>query len=137
MKQVFIPYYEWEDFINGMWNRGNDNQLKHAIDFTSDHEKYGKAMEEVIKAWPKTMLNNLTNLSINRLAFLGHCAVCYKINIPESVTRQAWGLLTEQQRINANKEAAKNIKLWEYEYAESNRKLHKGMGKQMLLQWTT
>jgi len=135
LKQVFIHYYEWEDFINGMWDRGNENQLKHAIDFTSDHVKYGEAMEEVIKAWPKTMLNSLTNKSINRLAFLGHCAVCYKIKIPESITREAWGLLTEQQRVNANKIALYHVKQWELNYAESNRKIHKGLGKQMLFEW--
>lgn len=135
MKQVFIPYYEWEDFKNGMWDKGHESQLNDAIEFTSDHIKYGAAMGEVIIKWPKTMLNSLTNTSINRLAFLGHCAVCYKLNIPESITRQAWGLLTETQRVNANKIALYHIKKWELNYAESNRKIYKGLGKQMLFEW--
>ena len=37
----------------------------------------------------------------------------------------------------ANKEAAYNIKLWETQYEESNRKIHKGLGKQMLFEWHT
>jgi len=137
IKQIFIPYYEWEDYINGMWNNGNDNQLKDAVIFTSNYIEYGNAMAEVIKAWPKTMLNSLTNLSINRKAFLGHCAVSYKLNIPESITRQAWGLLTNEQRFKANEIAQKHINNYDYEYKKSIIKLHKGLGKQMLFKWNS
>lgn len=135
IKQVFVPYYEWEDWINGMWNKGNETQLKQAIDFTGDYILYGSAMGEVIKAWPRTMLNSLTNKNINRRAFLGHCAVCFKLHIPESITRQAWGLLTNQQRFDADLMAEKHIKQWEYEYSRSLIKLRKGLGEQMLFEW--
>jgi len=135
LKQVFIPYYEWEDWLNGMWARGNESQLHQAIEFTGSWRVYGEAMEEVIEAWPRTMLNSLTNVSINRRAFLGHCAVCFKLQIPESITRQAWGLLTDQQRFDADAIAEKHIKHWEYEYKRSITQLHKGMGVQMLFEW--
>lgn len=137
IKQVFVPYWEWEDWINGMWNKGNDTQLQQSIDFTCDWEIYGKAMGEVIVAWPRTMINSLTNKSINRKAFLGHCAVCFKLGIPESVTREAWGLLTDKQRFDADAIAYKHIKHWEYEYSRSVTKLHPGLGTQMLLEWPT
>ncbi len=135
IKQVFIPYWEWEDWINGMWGKGTGMQLQQAIEFTGDHVRYGEAMGEVIIAWPRTMINSLTNKSINRRAFLGHCAVCFKLGIPESVTREAWGLLTEQQRFDADAIAEKHIKHWEYEYSRSFIKLHKGLGEQMLFEW--
>lgn len=135
IKQVFIPYYEWEDWINGMWAKGNEDHLQAAIEFTGDHVKYGAAMGEVIQAWPRTMLNSLTNKSINRHAFLGHCAVCFKLGIAESITRQAWGLLTDQQRFDADAQAEKYIKHWEYEYSRSLTKLHPGLGTQMLFEW--
>ena len=120
-----------------MWSKGSDEQLQPAIEFTGDWERYGEAMGEVIQAWPRTMLNSLTNTSINRRAFLGHCAVCFKLQIPESITRQAWGLLTDQQRYDADAIAEKHIKHWEYEYSRSLIKLHKGLGTQMLFEWTT
>lgn len=137
IKQVFIPYYEWEDVINGMWSRGNDKQLQAAIDFTGDWIKYGEAMGEVIQKWPKTILNSLSNPSINRRAFLGHCAVCFKLGIPESITRQAWGVLTDKQRFDADVIAEKHIKHWEIEYKRQYTKVHSGLGTQMLLEWTT
>lgn len=88
-------------------------------------------MKEVIAQWPNTMMNSLTNTSINRKAFLGHCAVNYKLGIPEYITRIAWSELTEQQRIDANKEAESCIKKYENEI--QNRRIHKNMGTQLLL----
>lgn len=114
-KQIYTPYYDWECFKNGMWNKCLDDEknLNKAIKFTSNHIVYGEAMSEVINLWENSMLNFLTNKSINRKAYLGHCAVCYKLNIPEHITRKAWKYLTEDQKLKANLEASKNILKWE------------------------
>jgi hypothetical protein len=109
-----------------MWGKQGD--LQATVEFTGDWQRYGAAMGEVITAWPRTMLNSLTNTSINRRAFLGHCAVCYKLGICESVTREAWGLLTEQQRVDADTVAEKHIKIYERAHIE----LHKNVGAKML-----
>lgn len=137
IKQVFVPYWEWEDYLNGMWGPINENRIADTVVFTGDWVKYGEAMREVIEAWPRTMINSLTNKSINRRAFLGHCAVCYKLGITESTTRAAWKLLTDEQRFDADKIADKHIKHWEYEYSRSLTKVRKGLGVQMLLEWPT
>jgi hypothetical protein len=137
IKQVYIPYWEWEDYINGMWLKAPKEQesemLIKAIEFTGNHIKYGLAMLEVSKKWPKTMLNNLTNQSINRRAFIGHCAVKYKIGIPEYITRMAWKELTDKQRFLADNIAEKTIK--HYLNETRNSRLHKNLGKQMLFEW--
>jgi hypothetical protein len=139
IKQIFVPYWEWEDYLSGMWRKVEPVQesklLIEVIEFTGDWVKYGNAMGEVIDIWPRTMLNTLTNKSVNRRAFLGHCAVQYKINCPEYITRQAWGMLTDKQRFDADLIAEKHIKHWEYEFKTKNRDLYKGLGEQMLFQW--
>ena len=139
MIQVYKPYWEWEDYLNGMWRKIPKNEeakmIKKAIDFTGDHVKYGDAMLEVSKMWPKTMLNSLTNKSINRKAFIGHCAVQYKIDVPEYITRLAWKELTDIQRFLADDIAEKTIN--HYLYETRNIRLHKNMGIQMLLKWDT
>lgn len=132
MNQVYIPYWEWEDWINGMWNKGSDDQLQAAIEFTGDHLRYGEAMKEVIVAWPRTMLNSLTNPSINKRAFLGHCAVCYKLGIPESITRAAWKRLTDEQRISADKVAQETVNEWMAKYEKSNTELYFPVEKSLL-----
>ena len=130
IKQVFVPYWEWEDWHAGMWSKSkNEKQdLITAIEFTSQWELYGSAMGEVIKAWPRTMLNSLTNSSINRRAFLGHCAVCFKFGIPEYITRMAWKELTDQQRFDADAIAEKHI----INYERKDTKIHPGLGTKML-----
>jgi len=115
MKQVYKPYWEWEDWVNGMWSRTDKDMLKEAIEFTGDYLRYGKAMGEVIKAWPNTMINSLTNPSINKRAFLGHCACCYSFGCPEYITREAWGHLTDEQRRLADNEAQTRIDKWTQE----------------------
>lgn len=124
IKRQYLPYWEWEDWINGMWGKSESEgeHLREAIIFTGNHIKYGSAMREVICAWPRTMMNSLTNTSINRRAFLGHCAVCYKIKIPEYITRMAWKELTDEQRFLADKEAQEAINEWENDYR--NRRIY-------------
>lgn len=117
MKQQYIPYWEWEDWRNGMWLRGDESRLQEATDFTGDHVRYGNAMKEVIEAWPRTMLNSLTNPSINKRAFLGHCAVSYLTGITEDIVRMAWKRLTDEQRTAADKVAQETIDEWRLRHA--------------------
>lgn len=121
MKQIYVPYWKWECFKNGMWDSVNDKKtesllLKEAIEFTGNHVLYGKAMHKAIKTWNYSMLNFLSNKSINRRAYLGHCAVFIEKQIPEYIVRMAWKSLTEKQRILADNEAEKYIKEWEKNY---------------------
>lgn len=134
IKQVYVPYWEWEDFINGMWSKSNDEEkdLKTAIEFTGDHLKYGAAMKRVIIEWPRTMLNSLTNPSINKRAFLGHCAVCLELKIPEYITRQAWKRLTDQQRYDADQVAQETINEWTKQYGEQNKPVRAIVGETLL-----
>lgn len=124
IKQVYIPYWEWEDWKSGMWRKlkpeDENESLQRAIEFTGDCIKYGNAMHDVINAWPRTMLNSLTNPSINKRAFLGHCAVQFSIGVPEYITRMAWRELTDQQRFEADAVAQRTIDHWLYEYATKN-----------------
>jgi hypothetical protein len=132
MIRVYVPYYDWEDWINGMWRKlsKEDEQswINKAVEFTGDHIRYGNAMKSVVEAWPKTMLNSLTNVSINRRAFLGHCACSYAFNCPEYITRIAWGKLTDRQRYLADKVAYETIK----EYERVHNGIYINMGEQVL-----
>lgn len=120
MKQVYLPYWKWECYKSGMWNKVSSAQehemLKLAIEFTGNHILYGKAMKDVVFKWNNTMENHLTNVSINRKAFLGQCAVFFKYQIPEYIVRKAWKSLTIKQQILADNVAQQTIKEWELWY---------------------
>lgn len=138
IKQQWVPYWEWEDYLNGMWSKSknDDNDLKTAIEFTGDHLKYGSAMKEVVREWPRTMLNSFSNPSINKRAFLGHCAVCFKIGIPEHITRAAWKELTDKQRFDADRVAQETIDEWLKNYEEQNKPVHSSLGETLLFRFT-
>tara|TARA_R110002012_G_scaffold43120_1_gene116764 strand:+ start:3682 stop:4077 length:396 start_codon:yes stop_codon:yes gene_type:complete len=94
--------------------------LNKAILFTGNHIIYGEAMKKAIVLWKHSMLNFLTNKSINRKAYLGHCAVFVEKQIPEYIVRMAWKSLTNKQRELANLEAEKYIKEWEMHYMKKS-----------------
>lgn len=141
MKQQYVPYYEWEDWINGMWRKlkkeDEKEMLIKAVEFTGDHIIYGSAMRKVITAWPRTMLNSMTNVSINRRAFLGHCACTFEFDCPEYITRMAWKRLTDNQRYLADKVAQETINKWVSDYESKNRGIYTDVGEQMLFGWDT
>jgi hypothetical protein len=117
MNKIYHPYWLWEDWINGMWRKESkeyeEGNMSNIIQFTGDHIEYGKAMRRVIDEWPTGCENNLSNVSINRKAWLGHAACCIQFGYPEYLVRKAWFELTDEQRDLANNEARKAIKIWE------------------------
>ena len=117
-KRVYTPYWEWEDWKAGMWETQKDDGslLLLAIDFTGDYVEYGKSMVEAVTNWDRTMLNALTNYSLNQRAFVGHCGACLRHGLPEVITRKAWSHLTDKQRFYANREADKAILIWRRKY---------------------
>lgn len=141
MIQVYTQYTEWEDWLNGMWRKLSSDEenefIEKAILFTGNHFLYGVWMKCAISVWPQTMINSMTNVSINRRAFLGHCACSLAFNCPEYITRIAWHRLTEQQRILADKVAQGTINKWLEQYEKKNRELRPDMGRQMLFEWYT
>lgn len=118
--RIYRHYSEWEDYINGMWRKlassEEDSMLKLAIYFTGNHLLYGKWMISAVDQWPITCEHNLSDLSQNRRAFIGHCAACLGIGSPEYITRMAWGYLTREQQDSANAMADIAIKRWEETY---------------------
>lgn len=116
-----------------MWGDVKDRKsmLSTAIDFTGDHKKYGKFMNRVIREWPVSCENALTDYSLNRKAWVGHAAVALALECPEDIVREAWSYLKDEQKHLANEEARKAIALWEYNYFKS-RSVYKDMGGPLL-----
>ena len=123
MKQKFYDYTQWEDYKNGMWSLCEKNKepilLQTAIKFTSDASLYGEWMLKIIKEWPITCMQNLSEITPGRRAFIGHCAVSLALNIPEYITRMAWGFLTIEQQNKANQQADYVIQQWEIQNARN------------------
>ena len=134
LKRVWLPVSEWEEIRYNMWGTVEDRRtaLDVAFRVTGNHTEYGALMMRVIREWPVSCENSLTDYSINRNAWVGHAAMALGYQIPEDIVRSAWGELTDEQRQLANAEAKNAIEAWEFDYRK-NRGLHQGMGAQVLL----
>lgn len=133
LKRVYHPYWNWEEINFNMWGTVSNRKafLEKAERFTGDHKKYGRFMMRVIREWPVSCENALTDNSINKKAWVGHAACALALGCPEDITREAWGRLTSEQQLLANKEADRAIKTWEYNYLK-DRGLCEGVGEQVL-----
>ncbi len=122
--RVFHPYTVWEDFKAGMWDscaaKDRETLLQVAIEFTGNAELYGSFMRRVVNEWPLSTEHNLSDTGQNRQAWLGHAAACLAHGLPEYITREAWGYLSQQQQDDANAQASLSIQLWEAGRAGKN-----------------
>lgn len=110
--KYYTHYTNWEDWKFGMYRDVKDKSyyIQKSIDCLKNPEI---PMLKVIKEWRFSSRENLSDLKSNRRSWLGQAACCYEFKSPEHCTREAWGLLTKEDRINANKIADKIIRKWE------------------------
>jgi hypothetical protein len=122
MKKIWHHIDNWEEIEFGMWADVKDPEkhLESAIKFTGNHKLYGSYMKRVIREWPISCENSLTDRLLNRKAWIGHAACALALGCPEDITRKAWGRLTDEQRLLANKQADRYIKEWEYHHGISD-----------------
>lgn len=116
MKQIYKPYWQWEDYLNGMYEtvcNDETEQQSKAIELLSNCELFYSVGLDMTSKWVVSSEVNLTNNRINRKAWIGQASCNYKFGVVETQTKIAWGLLTETQRIEANNIAEKLIKMYE------------------------
>lgn len=133
LSRVYHPVSQWEEVAAGMWSdvENKKEMLSRAIAFTGNHKLYGSYMMRVIVEWPISCENALTDSSLNQKAWVGHAATAMAIGCPEDITREAWGHLTDEQRLLANQEADRAIRVWRYAYGK-DRGLLPDMGEALL-----
>lgn len=123
MKQIFHPWDKWEDHKHGFYDnisgRDKKEMINKVVEMFTDSELTEICMRKVAKEWVFSCEHNLTNLNMNRIAYLGQAACCVFASVPCSVTMEAWNLVPEEKRKIADSIADKIIKEWEVKYAEN------------------
>lgn len=132
MEQIYIEYQKWEDYLSGMYNMNDtidkDKKVINAINLLSNPNQFYEVCNDLVNDWKNATDVNLSNKNQNRKAWLGAAACMYKYEVPEYLTRIAWGLLNKQVQDSANRIAEKIIQ----EYEGKNRKIHSDVGTTML-----
>lgn len=120
IERVFHPYNQWEDFKMGMYEKtcfmDDESMVVNCMATLSCPELLWECMQFVSHNWGKSAEHNLTNYSRNRQAWLGQAACCFLDGAPEYLVKQAWGRLSPQKQVDANKVADEVIEEWEWKY---------------------
>lgn len=123
MERIYHRYEKWECFKNGFFRNVSGEEKKElskkVIELFEDSKKTKEFMLKVINEWVFSCEHNLTNISLNRVAWLGQSACCIYAKIPYSLTMENWRYVSEDKRKVACEIAEKIIK----EYESKNKQL--------------
>lgn len=117
IKRIVHPHNLWEDARDGMWRKVTLGERQYfaelACNLMSDPDRFATSMRNAVTKWPYACEHNLSDTSINRLAWLGHAGCCVALNSPEDATRMGWWLLADEERVAADEAAMIVVKEWE------------------------
>jgi hypothetical protein len=120
-KQIFHPWHLWEDHKHGFYDnisgRDKKEMIEKVISMFSSPELTETYMRKIINEWQYSCEHNLTNMNMNRVAYLGQAACCVFAGVPCSVTMEAWNKVDKDKRDIADSIATKLIKEWEVKNA--------------------
>lgn len=125
MERIYHRYEYWECFKEGFFKSSSGLERKElskkVIELFEDSKKTEIFMRKVISEWIYSCEHNLTNISMNRVAWLGQSACCIYAKIPYSVTMENWRHVSEEKRNKACEIAERLIK--EFEETEKRSQL--------------
>ena len=117
IKRIYHRWEKWECYPAGFFEENppkgltaDDCQKKYA-EFLSDLPRFRKAAYKVIDTWINSCEHNLTNPSMNRIAWIGQSAMCIETGIPAKY-RGGYNLLSEKQQKDADLVALEVINYW-------------------------
>jgi len=115
--RIFHTFEKWECAKAGFYEtkppRGftADNCRSLYCELLSDIPAFEAALASVVTEWRHSCEHYLTNAAMNRIAWLGQAALCYRHGIPAEF-RGGYGLLTEAQQLAADEAALKWLNVW-------------------------
>lgn len=125
MERIYHRYEYWECFKAGFFRNVSGEEKKKlsqkVVDLFENSKQTEIFMRKVLAEWIYSCEHNLTNISMNRVAWLGQSACCLYAKIPYSVTMENWRKVSEPKRNKACEIAERLIK--EYEETEKLQQL--------------
>ncbi len=119
MNRVFHPWDKWEDYRHGFYGGleyPKDNTLELYASLLKDLPKFESALKTIISEWKYSCEHNLTNESMNRIAYLGQASCALVYNVPHNVSMGGYNLLTPEEQAAADAMAKKYLDLWSKTY---------------------
>ncbi len=117
LTRIYHPWDKWECFQAGFFTpaKGKDQKAKDRLDYArllGDLEYFGRTMDKVIAEWPYSCEHNLTNETMNRIAWLGQACGAYEFGCYAAETAGAFYDLTPEAQKAACDLAAVYLDNW-------------------------
>lgn len=115
--RIFHTHDKWECAAAGFYETKPpqgmtaDHCRAYYRELLTDIPEFERVLGLVISEWKHSCEHYLTNSAMNRVAWLGQAALCYKHGIP-SEFRGGYGLLTEDQQLAADEAALRALNAW-------------------------
>lgn len=116
MVRIYHPYWMWEDFKAGFYDNVSGERKKEmlnkVVELFSDPALTKEYMIKVIDEWVFSCQHNLSNESLNRIAYIGQGACCLYAKVPSTITMEAWSLVSKENQKQADKIAQDVLDIW-------------------------
>jgi len=96
-----------------------DSALAAYTEFLGDLPRFEHALKRVIREWPVSCEQFLSNASINRIAWLGQASMCIDTGVP-SKFRAGFSALDPSGQKYANAMADRFLRMWQFGHPRSN-----------------
>ena len=119
IEQVFHHFTKWEDYKVGFYNSTCEDIQEHirkSVELLSNKKEFEKYANLMIEKWKYSCEHNLTDPSLNKIAYIGQGSCCLANGTPAFATRLAWSYIEEDKQKVANKVAKKILKKWQYNH---------------------
>jgi hypothetical protein len=114
--RIYHPYWLWEDYKAGFYENCSGEQkqiyIEKIIKMFNDEKLTLENMFFVVDNWKYSCEHNLTNNSINSIAYIGQGACCVYCGAPSTITMECWSKLSKDVQERADKNALQAIKRW-------------------------
>jgi len=114
--RIYHPYWLWEDYKAGFYENCSGEQkqvyIEKIIEMFNSEKLTLESMFSVVDNWKYSCEHNLTNNSMNVIAYIGQGACCIYCGAPSTITMECWSKLTKEVQERANKNALQAIERW-------------------------
>jgi len=117
VNRIYHSWDKWECYRFGFWNTTCPDGMKSKEgiqiykDFLSDLSQFEEGLKGILAEWKFSCEHNLTNESMNRIAWLGQASVSYSHGIP-SHCRSGFTKMNSDEQVAANNLALKYLNIW-------------------------
>jgi len=115
--RIVHTYEKWECYKAGFYfehppkGMSDDECTTKYKELLTDIPLFKSVLAQVITKWKNSCEHYLTNIDMNRIAWLGQASLCFLYGIP-SKYRSGFNLLTDEEKEKANRAACVYLNKW-------------------------